>query len=407
MQQLGPDDFRTVFPSREAIEHMIEWGVVHTKFKAEMLIEERVRPKEVKAVLPKVWVQFTGIPKEMMVFPLIWAVGSILGVTKEVDMVFTAKHDVGWLQVMVLDVSLLPQYVDVVIGDCLFELHFHVEHDVDADNPSPMDMDDQGIGDKCGNNSGNGNDVKDKSVSGSVPSTSSAQHKATSPGRGTQSSGKKVVVLDVDVQAAVQMASRLCGVQETITTPVSPKSSSRPRVEIVCTAPNTPDVSALAAVSEATTGASVWSKRRVGISGDNSLERAPKLKASRNLDADYPEGTSNSPVPYLPPDVISSKLEPIGFSGNAVDGSWSGFVDSLSSSDATVNHEPSMVERAIEIEEQSFRDVEELDNIILSSLCNDILGEVADSSSEHIVLPRTGRVIVTNSSPIHPSKPSS
>jgi hypothetical protein len=60
----------------------------------------------------------------MKQFLLIWVVGSILGVTKAVDMKFTNKFDVCRLQVLVLDPSIIPQYVDVVIGDFLYELQF-------------------------------------------------------------------------------------------------------------------------------------------------------------------------------------------------------------------------------------------------------------------------------------------
>jgi hypothetical protein len=48
---------------------------------------------KVVKVLPRIWVQFNGLPNELCDFFIIWVVGSILGVTKDVDMVFTRKHD--------------------------------------------------------------------------------------------------------------------------------------------------------------------------------------------------------------------------------------------------------------------------------------------------------------------------
>jgi hypothetical protein len=69
---------------------MVEWGVVHSKFQnAKLRIKERMVDNEVHYVLPKVWVQFTGLPPHLRDYLIIWAVGSILGVSKEVDMVFT------------------------------------------------------------------------------------------------------------------------------------------------------------------------------------------------------------------------------------------------------------------------------------------------------------------------------
>jgi hypothetical protein len=46
------------------------------------------------------------------------------------------------LQVMVLDPLLIPQFIEVVIGECLFELQFRVEENMDSDSPVHVDMDD-------------------------------------------------------------------------------------------------------------------------------------------------------------------------------------------------------------------------------------------------------------------------
>jgi hypothetical protein len=107
VESTGTNMFKVHFPSHVQMEHMIEWGVVQTKFKATLKIEEKVLPIEVKSSLVKMWVQFTGIPEEMMQFLLIWVVGLILGVTKAVDMRLTNKYEICYLHVLVLDVSLL------------------------------------------------------------------------------------------------------------------------------------------------------------------------------------------------------------------------------------------------------------------------------------------------------------
>jgi hypothetical protein len=51
-------------------------------------------------------------------------VGSIMGVTKDVDMEFTRQHGISWLQVMVMNPNLIPQSVNIVTGDSLYELMF-------------------------------------------------------------------------------------------------------------------------------------------------------------------------------------------------------------------------------------------------------------------------------------------
>jgi hypothetical protein len=122
-------------------------GTVHTKFGAKMQVKEEGSGEEIKYVMPKVWVQFTGLPKELREYLVIWVVGSMLGISKEVDMVFTRKFDRARLKVEVLDLNLIPQYVDVVTGYYIYELKFKVELAVDGDQPLPMDMDDSGAND--------------------------------------------------------------------------------------------------------------------------------------------------------------------------------------------------------------------------------------------------------------------
>lgn len=79
---------------------MVEWGPVHTKMgETKMQIVERGGgvSNEVKFVLPKIWVQCKGLPSELREYLIIWAVGSILGVTKMVDMKFTRRYDIARL----------------------------------------------------------------------------------------------------------------------------------------------------------------------------------------------------------------------------------------------------------------------------------------------------------------------
>jgi hypothetical protein len=84
-----------LFPSRSKLSRIVEWGPVHTKFQnAKFHIEERMIDNEVRYALPRVWVQFTGLPSYLRDYLIIWAVGSILGILKEVGMVFTRRFDI-------------------------------------------------------------------------------------------------------------------------------------------------------------------------------------------------------------------------------------------------------------------------------------------------------------------------
>jgi hypothetical protein len=72
-------------------------------------------------------VQLTGLPEELRDYPTIWAIRTILEVTKEVDMKFTRIMDRPRFQVLVLDPDLIPESVDVVLGDFIYGLYFKVE----------------------------------------------------------------------------------------------------------------------------------------------------------------------------------------------------------------------------------------------------------------------------------------
>jgi hypothetical protein len=99
--------------------------VVHTEFQnAKIKIEERMVDNDVKFMLPKVWIQFLGLPAHLCDYLIIWVAGSILGVTKDMDMEFMRCHGISLLLVMVLNPNLIPQTVNIVIGDSQYELKF-------------------------------------------------------------------------------------------------------------------------------------------------------------------------------------------------------------------------------------------------------------------------------------------
>jgi hypothetical protein len=145
VEEIEQNKFKTVFPSRGEMQWMIEWGMVHTKDrKATLIIEELDGGSNVKQVMKKVWVQMSRLPAKLRDFLTIWAVGTILGVTKDIDMSFTRKYNRSRMQVLLLDPSLIPISVDVVIGDNVYELHFKMEPEEMHDNPKPLEMEDDG-----------------------------------------------------------------------------------------------------------------------------------------------------------------------------------------------------------------------------------------------------------------------
>jgi hypothetical protein len=125
------NSFLTKFPSKVELQQAIAFGGAdikgvgapegaHIKF-------EMWKEKEARFLLPKVWVRIGGLRKELREFLELWAIGSLLGSTQMVDMETTRKNDFGRVLVAVLNPTLIPSNLDVVIGDHYFELEFEVE----------------------------------------------------------------------------------------------------------------------------------------------------------------------------------------------------------------------------------------------------------------------------------------
>jgi hypothetical protein len=148
VQMVDCSTFRTIFQSKTDLLQMVEWGILYTKDRqAKLSIEEGSGGSHFKQALRKVWVQMTGLPGELREFLTIWAIGTILGVTKDVDMKFMREYERARFQVLVLDPSLISHSIDVVIGEYIYALHFRVEHE-ELVNPVPIDMDDDVMDDR-------------------------------------------------------------------------------------------------------------------------------------------------------------------------------------------------------------------------------------------------------------------
>jgi hypothetical protein len=140
--------FKMNFQSKTELRRMIEWGILQTKDRLSKLsIEECSGGSCFKQALRNVWVQMTGLPGELREFLTVWTIGTILGVTKDVDMKFMWDYERARFQVMVLDPSLIPHSIDVVIREYIYELHLRVEHE-DMLNLVPIDMDDDVMDDR-------------------------------------------------------------------------------------------------------------------------------------------------------------------------------------------------------------------------------------------------------------------
>ena len=119
----GTDAFIINFPSSGLLETMVNWGPMDAKaVKGKIRFEKGTENEVYKYEIDKVWVQFRGLPKEFREFPIIWAVGTILGVPRAVDTIFTLNTGRARMKVAMLDPKLIPNFVDVVISYFVYEL---------------------------------------------------------------------------------------------------------------------------------------------------------------------------------------------------------------------------------------------------------------------------------------------
>uniref|UniRef100_C6JRR7 DUF4283 domain-containing protein n=1 Tax=Sorghum bicolor TaxID=4558 RepID=C6JRR7_SORBI len=142
IQTTGTGAFIINFPSADLLNQVVNWGPMSAKGVQGKIQFEKGTENEVnKWEIEKVWVQFRGLPSEFKEFPIIWAVGTILGVPRAVDTIFTKNTGRPRMKVAVLDPKLIPTYVDVVIGDFIYELQFAVEVESPTGEPQLVDMD--------------------------------------------------------------------------------------------------------------------------------------------------------------------------------------------------------------------------------------------------------------------------
>ena len=142
IQTTGTGAFIINFPSAELLNHVVNWGPMSAKrVQGKIQFEKGTESEVNKWEIDKVWVQIRGLPNEFKEFPIIWAVGTILGVPRAVDTIFTKNTGRPRMKVAVLDPKLIPTFMDVVIGDFIYELQFAVEVESLTGEPQLMDMD--------------------------------------------------------------------------------------------------------------------------------------------------------------------------------------------------------------------------------------------------------------------------
>jgi hypothetical protein len=77
--------------------------------------------------LPVVWMRATNLPRILREYVILWALGTLFGVTQDVDMVTTRANNFERFAVAVIEPKAIPTKLYVIIGNRYFQLTFEVE----------------------------------------------------------------------------------------------------------------------------------------------------------------------------------------------------------------------------------------------------------------------------------------
>jgi hypothetical protein len=358
-------------------------GELQTKDrKAKLVIEEFNGGSNIKQVMKKVWVQMAKLPSELRDYLTIWVIGTILGVTKDVDMIFMRQYNHLRMQVLVLDPALIPSSVDVVIGDNIYELHFRVEPEDMQDAPKPLDMeDDNDEFDKKEEEGAGGGDQGDymqedrslDSVSGRKSgANSNVSHDANQGKKKVQNTAADENFMQMEVSQQENWDSEVQ--RDETDAYIEDELMGNFEMEGRGDEPVSPEVES----------PSRKSKRRAQSSDEHYLDRATRIKATHNLD--FLKEKGNSPkslaffIHYLDEQVVGN-LSVVGVSLGSSDNIVSSLVShikeiELGRLEGAANRDK--ISEFFDKEEKKEMENEEVDKLITNSLCCEIMDEVMD-----------------------------
>ncbi|KAL5210691.1 hypothetical protein ABZP36_006314 [Zizania latifolia] len=128
VKETAPDTFMVQFPSVIELDRLHRVGSVPSfDFDVNLVIDKWEQEIEAKFVLKKTWFKVYGVPYEIRGFLSLHAVGSVIGQTTTVDMVYLKKYGVVRMQVVVDDLATLPPSVYIVVQNNGYEIFFEPE----------------------------------------------------------------------------------------------------------------------------------------------------------------------------------------------------------------------------------------------------------------------------------------
>jgi hypothetical protein len=205
---------------------------------------------------------------------------------------------------MVLDPSLIPHSIDVVIGEYIYELHFKVEHE-EMMNQIPIDMDDNVTDDRKEDGAERNNDLKPMRQDHSVQKEGKSNSSAGSSDAGGKNSQleKKLAysILALEMLQHAEHGLEYDGDEVAIGVEAPNSEPSSPIMQIV----------QLKAVPE-TESPRRRSKRRADTVNEASLEHVERIKAAHNLDFKGKPDAAHHSFLQFSNDVVISNLDAVG-----------------------------------------------------------------------------------------------
>ncbi|KAM0928231.1 hypothetical protein ACQ4PT_002355 [Festuca glaucescens] len=154
--------FRVKFPNKSEAQRMKAFRTYPVPDRAsDLVFEDWSALEDPLYMLPEVWLRVRGILADVRTdFLALWAVGTLFGKTKEVDMVHTRKNKELRLRIGCLDHTLIPETTYVFIQRGFFKLSFEVEPVV-VTQLDGIDMVNNGDNDDGGGNDASNDDLLD------------------------------------------------------------------------------------------------------------------------------------------------------------------------------------------------------------------------------------------------------
>jgi hypothetical protein len=130
VQLHAPNTWVANFPSKAELKRTVTFGSADLKNGLLLKFEEFEEEEYCGEELPRVWMRVLNLPKGLRTYEVLWAIGTMFGATTKVDMITTRKNTFGRFEVAVLNASIVPNQMEVVIGTRWFELVFEIEGEI-------------------------------------------------------------------------------------------------------------------------------------------------------------------------------------------------------------------------------------------------------------------------------------